>query len=184
MSKKSMRSKMIQTLSELDCTYKTSQETILYEKIIDYIKLNNIESVGVVLSMPHELNTDPLISKMLKCNVNVYNPICDYESKLMHFYPFSNFDEIQTDSKSIRIPVNNDESFIPSLIIVPGLIFSKNGYRIGYGGGFYDRYLEEYQGHTLSLAFNEQIGNVVVEEHDIPVDIIMTPTETIVTGAG
>lgn len=55
------------------------------------------------------------------------------------------------------------------LIHVPGVVFDPSGYRIGYGGGFYDRYLADYGGVTLATAYGFQLGDVVAEPHDIPV---------------
>jgi 5-formyltetrahydrofolate cyclo-ligase len=61
------------------------------------------------------------------------------------------------------------------LMIVPGLAYTREGYRLGFGGGYYDRYLQNYHGKTISLAFNEQlVPNFLVEEHDIPVSEIIT----------
>ncbi|GAE91201.1 5-formyltetrahydrofolate cyclo-ligase [Gracilibacillus boraciitolerans JCM 21714] len=66
------------------------------------------------------------------------------------------------------------------LIIIPGIVFDTKGYRIGYGGGFYDRYLREYQGQKLSLAASFQIKSTISKEkYDIPVDIIVTDFGTI-----
>ena len=55
------------------------------------------------------------------------------------------------------------------LIHVPGLAFTTEGYRIGYGGGYYDRYLEHFAGHTLSTIYPCQIKDFIPENHDIPV---------------
>lgn len=64
--------------------------------------------------------------------------------------------------------------------IVPGVVFSDEGYRIGFGGGYYDRYMSDYNGDTLSLAFAEQTGHVVPSEHhDIPVSKIVTEEKVI-----
>lgn len=61
------------------------------------------------------------------------------------------------------------------LLIVPGLIFSSEGYRIGFGGGYYDRFLKDFQGPTVSLAFGEQIrDDWQPENFDIPVAKIIT----------
>ena len=61
------------------------------------------------------------------------------------------------------------------LIVVPGLLFSSRGFRIGFGGGFYDRYLADYQGETCSLVFSEQLyDDWEVEDFDIPVQKIYT----------
>ena len=59
------------------------------------------------------------------------------------------------------------------LIHVPGLAFTTKGYRIGYGGGYYDRYLEQFTGHTLSTVYPCQIQDFISENHDIPVQEVL-----------
>ena len=52
------------------------------------------------------------------------------------------------------------------LIHVPGLVFTTKGYRIGYGGGYYDRYLKHFSGHTFSTIYPCQIKDFIPEKHD------------------
>ena len=68
------------------------------------------------------------------------------------------------------------------LLIVPGLAYTQAGYRLGFGGGYYDRFLRDYDGKTISLAFNcQMIPQIDLEEHDLPVSKIITNTEVITT---
>ena len=60
------------------------------------------------------------------------------------------------------------------LIHVPGLAFTREGYRIGYGGGYYDRYLEHFAGHTMSTIYPCQVQEFNSENHDIPVQEVLT----------
>ena len=65
-------------------------------------------------------------------------------------------------------------------MFVPGLCFMKNGYRLGYGGGYYDRYLQNYKGMTVSLAFSDQVvDSLPVESFDIPVEKIVLNNQVI-----
>lgn len=57
----------------------------------------------------------------------------------------------------------------PDLILVPGLIWNEQGYRIGFGGGYYDRYLSNFTGKTASVLYDFQKANFQPEAHDIPV---------------
>lgn len=67
------------------------------------------------------------------------------------------------------------------LIVVPAVAFDRKGHRLGYGKGFYDRFLEDRKDSLkVGFAFDFQvIDNLPVEPHDIPVDIIITPTQII-----
>lgn len=63
------------------------------------------------------------------------------------------------------------------LLLVPGVIFSPQGYRIGFGGGYYDRFLADFPGKTISLVFSEQLrSDWQPESFDLPVDKLITDT--------
>lgn len=75
-----------------------------------------------------------------------------------------------------EIPSNPDDS----ICIVPALAIDMNGHRIGYGGGYYDRFLAIYNGTSIGIAYDDLIiDNIIVEPFDIPVDIIITERRTI-----
>ena len=65
-------------------------------------------------------------------------------------------------------------------MVVPGVAFTRDGRRLGFGGGYYDRYLANYRGKTISLALPTQVadaGEWAREEHDQPVDQVLTLAE-------
>ena len=69
------------------------------------------------------------------------------------------------------------------IIVVPGLIFSKNGYRIGYGGGYYDKFLSRVSDKVkkVGIVYSDFVlDDLPVDDYDIPVDLIMTERETII----
>ena len=70
-------------------------------------------------------------------------------------------------------PIAADES---ALVLMPGLAFDPEGHRCGYGGGFYDKYLEKHPGHKLlALCFDFQMyEHLDTDEHDIPVDFVLS----------
>ena len=71
-------------------------------------------------------------------------------------------------------------------ILVPAVAFDRRGYRVGYGGGYYDRFLPELRGRAVrvGLAFACQlVDSVPAGAHDVPVDFIVTETEIIATGS-
>ena len=77
--------------------------------------------------------------------------------------------------RSLRIPPKGAQEVIPEVLLVPGRAFSREGGRLGRGGGHYDRYLSHFAGLKIGLCFEEQIvKSIPLESHDIPVDWIIT----------
>lgn len=180
LNKKQLRKKMIKTLQSFSKEEKLEKEQKIHQKLLNFIEENDINSVGLVLSMPHEMATWPIIEQLKENGVKLYAPKSDYVTKGMNFYEVKEREDLLTDDKGILIPDDTNElNNSPQLLIVPGVIFNEKGYRTGYGGGFYDRFLKDFNGLKISALFDEQFGEVIVESHDMPVDLLITPTKTI-----
>ncbi|ARC31533.1 MULTISPECIES: 5-formyltetrahydrofolate cyclo-ligase [Bacillus] len=143
------------------------------------------ETIGITLSMENEVNTYPIIEKAWEEGKKVVVPKCNTGTRTMSFRQISNFDQLETVYMHLREPipslteeVNADEI---NLQIVPGVAYTERGERIGYGGGYYDRYLVRYKGKTLSLAYDFQmVKQIPVEPFDKNVEKIITEKGTMV----
>ncbi len=137
------------------------------------------KTIGITLSMENEVNTYPIIEKAWEEGKKVVVPKCNKEARTMSFRKISNFDQLETVYMNLREPipalteeVNADEI---DLQIVPGVAYTERGERIGYGGGYYDRYLMHYKGKTLSLAYSFQmVDHIPIEPFDKNVEKIIT----------
>lgn len=138
-----------------------------------------------------ETRTDFLFEASQRAGKNIYYPKVYGEN--MGFYRVDHLSELTDGYKGIKEPFRFDQSFTDSgasmqaMIIVPGIVFGRNGYRIGYGKGFYDRFLAGYPGlWKTGICFSTQIMNECPhEEHDIPMDEIICENEIITfTGEG
>ena len=100
-----------------------------------------------------------------------------FENDKMKFY-LAKWDELVWGDDfgvKLKVPANKKEEIIPELLLVPGLLFTKKGERLGRGKGFYDRYLSKYEGQKWGLCFAEQIVEQIPrEEHDQKVHKIIT----------
>ncbi|KAB7642743.1 5-formyltetrahydrofolate cyclo-ligase [Bacillus sp. B3-WWTP-C-10-D-3] len=143
------------------------------------------KTIGITLSMENEVNTYPIIEKAWEEGKRVVVPKCNKETRTMSFRQISNFDQLETVYMNLREPIpalteeaNADEI---DLQIVPGVAYTERGERIGYGGGYYDRYLVHYKGKTLSLAYSFQmVEHIPVEPFDTNVEKIITEKGTMV----
>ncbi|PEF36055.1 5-formyltetrahydrofolate cyclo-ligase [Bacillus wiedmannii] len=141
--------------------------------------------IGITLSMENEVNTYAIIEKAWEEGKKVVVPKCNKGTRTMSFRQISNFDQLEIVYMNLREPiparteeVNADDI---DLQIVPGVAYTERGERIGYGGGYYDRYLVHYKGKTLSLAYSFQIvEHIPVEPFDKNVEKIITEKGTVV----
>ncbi len=184
MDKNAVRKQVKETLSKIskplyeDYSYKIASRLFEDE---DWI---NAKVIGITVSRQPEVDTYQIIRKAWEQGKQVVVPKCNPQEKHLSFRTLREFSELEIVFYGLLEPI---AAFTPKvepdlieLIIVPGLAFTREGYRIGFGGGYYDRYLTTYSGKTLSLAFNDQIiSQFPVEDHDIPVSKIITNIETI-----
>lgn len=103
----------------------------------------------------------------------------------MEFCRFTDYRRMLRDSMGLLQPPDSDPPVTygsNTICIVPALAVDRNGYRLGYGGGYYDRFLAGFCGTTVTLAYDDDIvERLPVQSHDLPVDYIVTPTQVIET---
>lgn len=176
--KKILRKQMITLMKQQNKANKKIYDEILHNQLLSHPLYKAADTVSIVLSMDHEVNTIPIIKSMLQQNKKVFVPRTDYTSKVMQFQRIYDLKKVEIDEKNIRY-VNEETEIAESLdlMIVPGVIFNEDGYRIGYGGGYYDKYLSTHQGHSLSLLYPFQLKSFNPESHDIKVETLIIPNE-------
>lgn len=147
------------------------------------------EDILCFVSYGSEVVTDDLIEQALREEKRVYVPsVTDAGSGAMEFVRITGLQELAEGYKGIREPVSGDV-YAPdctgqALMILPGVAFDRQGHRIGYGGGFYDRYLERIHKicpmKTIAIGFQIQIVDWIEPgEYDMPYDVLITEREEI-----
>lgn len=100
---------------------------------------------------------------------------------IMRFLWLDDFSKLAPGAYGIPEPVYDEPEADDeeALILMPGLAFDPEGHRVGYGGGFYDKYLENHRNHRLvALCYPFQMfAHLDVESHDIPVDLVICADE-------
>ncbi|MBE0478478.1 5-formyltetrahydrofolate cyclo-ligase [Candidatus Aerophobetes bacterium] len=134
------------------------------------------------ISLPEEVQTYRMIADSLKVGKRVAVPVVDLVKKEIIPFEIKN-PQVKLESGPFDVPEPvNDERYPLSLkeielVIVPGVAFDAQGGRVGFGGGFYDRFLEKLSSRVIpvALAFECQIvDKVPCDEHDMAVDYIIT----------
>lgn len=177
--KKDLRKQMIGSLQQLSEQQYAKQSAIIQQKLVELPLFQEAKTIGVTISRFPEVDTLQLIETCWSLGKEVVVPRCHIKDRRMDFYRIENFDTLETVYIDLREPKEDPEQWIHpdqiDLLIVPGVVYGKSGYRIGFGGGYYDRFLVGFKGQTLSLAFDQQlIEKVPFDAHDIPVPLIIT----------
>jgi 5-formyltetrahydrofolate cyclo-ligase len=179
MNKKQMRINIKAKLSALEKTEYEQRCHRIAQHLYALPEWQQSDMVALTVSAPFEIDTWSIIRHVWMSGKKVCVPKCAPETKEMQFYLLSDFRELEKVYAGLYEP-NPDKTIGISrdcidFIIVPGLLFNENGYRIGFGGGYYDRFLPGFTGHTVSLAFSFQLSSdIPVESHDLPVQKVVT----------
>ena len=172
--KAELRKKILQEMKTLSQEQKQAMDQALTERFLNHPVYQEAKVIATYLSFPHEFQTQGLIDQALKGGKKVLIPKT-YPKGRMEFVVYHPQQLVKT-SFGLLEPQGDLEVVEPSqidLIHVPGLAFTTEGYRIGYGGGYYDRYLEHFAGHTMSTIYPCQVQEFNSENHDIPVQEVL-----------
>ena len=179
MVKKEIRKKTIDILRNLSLEQKNEIEKKLRFQLFESDLWKQARIIGVTISGGFEWDTRTIIEKGWKQGKTIAVPKCYPEEKRLEFYQFTTYEELEKVYYNLLEPKpveqNRIQKELMDLIIVPGIVFDQNGYRIGFGGGYYDRFLATYEGITLSLLSKKQvIDKFPSEPYDIPVKHLLT----------
>lgn len=176
-AKKELRSEILNELKSLDPTLKNHWDQLLCEALIVLIKEKDIKVIHSYIPMANEVNIKPVIEHCWSEDIQVIIPNVEGKGKLSH-HVINSFKELKKNDWGLLEPIHKNPSRLkPELVITPGLAFNANKFRLGYGGGYYDRFLNS-QTNSVALAYPFMLRNdFVVEQHDIPVRRIISITE-------
>ena len=169
-TKNSLRKSVLSFRSSLDKNDVLSMSADIFRQFLSIEKIQTSSKFMLYVDFRNEVATRDIISKLLDLGKEVYLPVTlKEETKLIPKRIFS-LDDLVPGAYGILEP-NVDAPIIdPSLldvVVVPGSAFDKNGYRTGYGGGYYDRFLENTDAIRVGVCFDFQlVDDVFPEEHD------------------
>ena len=172
--KAELRKQVLHEMKALSQKQKQAMDRVLTERFLNHPFYQDAKAIATYLSFPHEFQTQGLIDQALKDGKKVLIPKT-YPKGRMEFVVYDP-QQLKKTSFGLLEPQGDLEVVDASqidLIHVPGLAFTREGYRIGYGGGYYDRYLEHFAGHGLSTIYPCQVQEFNSEEHDIPVQEVL-----------
>lgn len=144
--------------------------TKIVRKIKKHPEFQNAKNVLLYFPSKYEIN----LLALLEEDKNFFLP--KVNGKELLICPFKKGDILEVSSFNIKEPCSNSVNPIClDLAIVPALAADKNCFRLGYGGGFYDRFLTQYKIKTITpVAYQLLIEKLPIEKFDVPVDFVVT----------
>ncbi|MTK13677.1 MAG: 5-formyltetrahydrofolate cyclo-ligase [Clostridiaceae bacterium] len=179
-SKKDIRRIIKDKRSSITAEEREKLNQTIYEKAINSEYYKNAKTIFIFISFKDEVDTLGIIKKSLEDGKIVCVPKVISKQEGMVAIRINNFEDMAVSSYGILEPkdtTNIIKENLVDLTFVPGLAFDKKGGRIGYGGGFYDRFLKDMRkdAKKIGLAYSFQIiDEVPMEEHDLFIDGIIT----------
>ena len=186
MNKKQLRSFYKQQRLCMDKSVKTDLDAKIAQKLLDSEMYKACDDLLVYVSFGIEVDTLEIIRQAL-AEKNVYCPRCVEGTNIMEFYKVSSFADLQQGSYGILEPQTNSDTLNGfgknALCVVPALSYDKKGYRLGFGKGYYDRFLSGFDGVSVGICYdNCLIDELPSDKFDICVDHLITENKSVSFG--
>lgn len=165
---------------DVDLRQKYNEE--IFKRVIACEEYKNADTIFVYVSFGNEADTLKIIEYSLKQGKKVAVPYCIPNTCFMDFYYINSLDELKKGTFGVLEPVpeNNVQAEVKQgLMLVPGLAFDEQGYRMGYGKGYYDRYLTDFCGVRIGLCYSCCLKRCILHNrYDKKVDYIISDNFT------
>lgn len=196
------RKRYIALRNELSQEAVKAKSAVICEKILESPEYNEAQIILAYYPLGNEVNCLSVLADALKKEKRVMLPRTEKDCQ-MDFYEIHSFSDVEEGTFHVMEPKDYCERFEPAdtmvvtdnirqeslsasdvLVLVPGVVFDRQGNRYGYGKGYYDRYFAWYpQFKRIALAYMEQVSDESLEclETDVKMHVIVTDDETIRT---
>ncbi len=185
--KKELRKKYLDIRSAIPTDVHAKKSQQIFDSLQTTEAYRSAKTVMIFLDFRGEVLTRPIINALLDAGKTVALPVVNFDTMELILVRIDSLDNLVECKYGIMEPVvTEDNTMEPDefdLILAPGAVFDPRGYRIGYGGGFYDKMLSKLTTPTqvIGLAFSEQmIDEVPHESFDQPLDAIVTDEGVII----
>lgn len=175
--KKELRKQIKKKISELSMVYCKSADEKIRKHALSLPEYENAEVVFCYVGTKDEINTTPMLQEILESGKQLGVPKC-ISKGIMKVYAITSLDDLEEGAYGIMEPKDYCEEIPPqniNLAFVPCVTCNKKGDRLGYGGGFYDRYLSRTDVRRVILCREKiMVSEIPVEEHDLRMEVVVS----------
>ena len=183
--KTALRAEYVRIRTKISPALRATTDARILQRLVELPTWREARLVLTYVSFGSEVDTHALMQAAWSAGKQVAVPRCR-RSHSLDFYVISSEDDLEPGLRGLMEPSPDcgrpltPPQMVGSLCIVPGLVFDADGYRIGYGGGYYARFLAFDPGEKVALVRSRQLsGNPLPrDEHDVPVDWLVSESGT------
>lgn len=179
--KKSLRTEALRNRALMALTY--DDVANISRLLFETAPMNEETVVAAYWPKDRELDIRPVLDDLLEKGIVCALPVVEEGSRILRFARYDNGTELVSGKYGIAHPAVNETTqwLAPDIFLVPLLAFDRRGYRLGFGGGYYDATLAAYKKEkdvlAIGIAYAEQacLFHLPTEDYDVPMDRVITP---------
>ncbi|GFR34985.1 5-formyltetrahydrofolate cyclo-ligase [Thermobrachium celere] len=178
--KSELRSKLIEVRKKLSKEDVEARSRKVVENILNWDVFNRCSVVMLYSSYRNEVDLDYIADELIRINKTVVYPKSIKETYDIVPYKVDSKSQLIKGAYGILEPISTEkiDKNLIDIILVPGVAFDKMGYRLGYGAGYYDRFLKDYKGIKAGVCYDFQIvEDVYRDDHDVKMDYLVCERE-------
>lgn len=183
MDKKTLRNKLLQIRKGINKNLKEQWDIEISKAICNLDCFKKAKQVLVFSSTENEFDTRYIIERCREQSKRVFYPVCLDKNGNMKFFKVDSVGDLQLGSFGVLEPKSTCKPYSPTqydIVIVPNLSVDKDKNRIGYGKGYYDRFLKNFMGVSICPCYEIMVKDAIpIDELDEKVQIIVTNKEVI-----
>ena len=177
--KSELRKKIRRQREEMPPKQKALLDKLVLKNILKLRQYKANDTILTYVSTKIEVDTFGLIRQALKDGKRVAVPRCIDNSREMDLYYITSLNQLEPRTFGVLEPIKEQceilKDYSKGLCIIPGLVFDFDGYRLGYGKGYYDRFLSRFGGDTAGVCYSSCVQwNLLHGFYDRRADLLVT----------
>lgn len=179
-AKTALRKALRAARGALDPAIKVQWDGHIGAQVLAWWRLRQVAAIGVYWPLAGEPDLRAAYDELARAGVQLALPVVMERGTALSFVEWTLGEPMIPDEMGVQVPADLRFVARPPALLVPCLGFNDENYRLGYGGGYYDRTLEPApRPHTLGIAYGNQRAVFSHAAHDVPLDVIVTETTQI-----
>ena len=175
--KEGLRKNLLRKRLGISTSVTSLKSQAIAKQLLAIAKIRNKNNFSAYLSINNEVDTKRIIDSLIQKEANIFVPAFLATNNDYLFTRFNGWQNLEEGPKGILQPqiIESFDSLLIEVAILPGLAFSKDGVRLGYGKGVFDRLLSKSKAIKIGLAYDFQIVKMIKKEtHDLLMNLVVT----------